>query len=408
MSLDIAHTTPAIDELRTSCASTQAIADAPAEIRIIRTLTEVEQVREFWCSWNRDRDCDIDFCLNFVWTRPEFLRPHVIVIYRQGRPDAMLIGRIERTKMSSRIGYFKTPEISAKLLTFPSQSLLGSATYPNCELFGISIFESLRHHECDAALLQELDTGSPMLQEALRRTGIASRDHVWQAKAHSSLRLSSSADQVWNGLSSGLRADVRRKKRKLVREFGAGAKIRCFRSPDEVEDAIPQIENIARKTYQRGLGVGFQDTQEMRRRLQFLAERGWLRIYLLTLNEEPSAFWVGTIYGGSFSSDYLGFDTKFGNYSPGTYLLSEIVEDLCRFGVSNLDFGAGESRYKERFSNSHWHEGSVYMFAPDFKGVALNAVHTFAGVIQVVAKRILQRTHLLSATKRLWRGRMVE
>ena len=42
-------------------------------------------------------------------------------------------------------------------------------------------------------------------------------------------------------------------------------------------------------------------------------------MYLLTLNDEPSAFWIGCVYNGNFSSDYLAFDPKFSEHSPGRF-----------------------------------------------------------------------------------------
>jgi len=129
-------------------------------------------------------------------------------------------------------------------------------------------------------------------------------------------------------------------------------------------------------------------------------------MYLLTLNEEPAAFWVGTVYQGSFTSDYLSFDPKFSDYSPGIFLLGEAIEDLCRSGVARLNFGAGEGRYKERFSNCHSTEASVYIFAPGLKGIALNGVRTAVGSIESLAKKALERSRLLPTVKRLWRSKL--
>src|ERR1035437_4668742 len=74
-------------------------------VRIARSIGEVEAIREIWTAWKSHRDSDIDFCLEFVWSGEAFIRPHVIVIYRYGRPDAMLVGRLERARMNSKVGY---------------------------------------------------------------------------------------------------------------------------------------------------------------------------------------------------------------------------------------------------------------------------------------------------------------
>lgn len=383
-----------------------APSSAPAiEIRVARTIAEVEAIREIWSAWNFSRDTDLDFCLEFVWSLEGFERPHVIMLYRNGIPDAMLLGRVDRVKMAPRLGYLQLPGMSARLLTFPSDGFLGKASPENCETLVRSVLDALRQGEADAALLQQVDTESPLMQKALRLPNVASRDYVLEPMPHSVLNLSKDSEAVWLGLSSGSRADVRRKKRKLIREFGSGARIQCFREPAELDSAILLVEAIAKKTYQRALDVGFRDTEPMRRRLRFLAEHGWLRMYLLTLNDEPSAFWIGCVYNGNFSSDYLAFDPKFSEHSPGTFLLGEVIDDLCHSGVGKLNFGAGEGRYKERFSNCQWTEASVYIFAPKLKGITLNAVRTAVGLIKNTAKKALG-SRLLPTVKKFWRSRL--
>jgi hypothetical protein len=293
-----------------------------------------------------------------------------------------------------------------RALTFASTGFFGNASPENCEALVRSILNALQQKEANAAHLQQVNTESPLFHSALKLPGIASRDHVPQLTPHSLLNLSANPEDVWQGLSSGVRSDIKRKKKKLLRQFEAGARFQCFREPGELETAVPLVESIAKKTYQRALGVGFQDTEPIHKRLQFFAERGWLRMYLLTLNEEPSAFWVGTVYQGTFTSDYLAFDPKFSDYSPGMFLLSEVIDDLCKTGVQRLNFGAGEGRYKERFSNCHSTEASVYIFAPGLKGMALNSVRTAMGSIENMAKKTLERTRLLPTVKRLWRSRL--
>jgi CelD/BcsL family acetyltransferase involved in cellulose biosynthesis len=85
------------------------------------------------------------------------------------------------------------------------------------------------------------------------------------------------------------------------------------------------VEEIARKTYQRGLGVGFADTTRMRQRLELAARKGWLRAYLLYLGERPCAFWIGMLYGDTFVSDYTGYDPDLRQFSPGIGLVMRMI-----------------------------------------------------------------------------------
>jgi hypothetical protein len=380
--------------------------DVPGvELRVMRSAAEVERIRGIWSGWPSHRDSEIDFCLEFGWTRKEVVRPHVIVLYRQGQPEAMAVGWIERTQMRSQIGYLKLPGLPAQLLNFSYGGFLGNLSAENSEELIRSIMGALRSGEADVAGLDHLSIGSPLHSRALAASGFATRDHFVQPDPHNVMVLPTNVDELYKGFSQGLRAEVRRKKKKLLADFGESVVIRCYRQADEVEEACPLLEEVAKGTYQRGLGVGFRDSEEMRRRLRFCARKGWLRIYVLTIAGKPCAFWIGTLYNGSFLSDYNSYDPQYRNYSLGTYLLISVVEEFCKEGVQNIDFGFGPAEYKERFGNTMLMESSVYIFAPKLKGLVLNTIRTTTCSVDAAVKKVLERTKLLPRIKRLWRER---
>ncbi len=378
---------------------------APLTVRIARSFAEVEEIRQVWSAWPSHRDSDIDFCLEFGWTREEVVRPHVIVIYRDGRADAMLVGWIERTRLKSKIGYLRLPGTPALVLNFSYGGFLGNASIENSEAVTQSIMGSLRDGEADMAGLDHLGSGSALLDRAMLASGFVTRDHFVRAEAHNVMLLPATVDELYRGFSQGLRAEVRRKRKKVLADFGETVTIRGYHQESEVDEAAPLLEEVAKGTYQRGLGVGFRDTEQMRQRLRFCARKGWLRIYVLTIAGKPLAFWVGTLSNHSFLSDYNAYDAGYRNYSLGTYLLISVVEELCTSGVKNVDFGFGPAEYKERFGNSVLMESSVYIFSPKPKGFLLNTIRSTTCLIDSAARKLLERTNLLSKIKKLWRNR---
>jgi hypothetical protein len=375
-------------------------------VRVARTFAEIEAIREIWSGWKSHRDSNVDFCLQFVWSGEEFIRPHVIAIYRDGQPEAMLVGRLERVRITSKIGYLRLPGIPSHALLFSYGGLLGNASDENSSEIVKSIMASLREGEADVAVLDHPRVGSALYEGALRAPGFATRDRLQKPAVHYMMRLPADMKDVYPALSANHRSDLKRKAKKLAADHQGRVKVCCYREPGELDDVIPQVEEIAKKTYQRGLGVGFQDNEGMRRRLRLCAEKGWLRIYVLHLSDTPCAFWIGTLYQGSFCSDYLAFDPRFSAYSPGTFLLMQVVEEFCRAGVKEIDFGPGEGRYKEQFGNSPSMEASVWIYSPTLKGLLVNTVRTTAGLIDDTMRKILERTNVLPKVKKLWRERL--
>jgi hypothetical protein len=266
--------------------------------------------------------------------------------------------------------------------------------------------DSLNHGEADVAFLHQPCEDSLLYQRALSLPSIWCTDHLTNPEPHHAMRLPENIEQVYEGFSHGLRGQLRRKQKKVLKEFNGSVKFTCFRNADELDRVFEQAEGIAKKTYQRGLGVGFEDTKAMRGRLNLCAQMGWLRAGMLYIEDRPCSFWIGTVYDGVFVSDFLAFDPDFRDYSPGSYLLITMIEEFCKEGVKAIDFGFGPGEYKERFGNSQLRETSVYIFAPGFKGITLNALRTMTVLAENLVKKTLQRTKLLPRIKRLWRDRL--
>ena len=376
-------------------------------IRTLKTPAEVEEVRPFWSTLPSHRDCDIDFCLESVWSRREVLRPHVIVLYRNETPVAMLVGRLERTHVRSKIGFLHLPGVWANTLVFSYKGLLGSASLENSEHFVTAIVAALRLGEADMALLEKADKDSSLFTAALTKPSWTSRDHIATPAVHHLMALSADFKSVYRGLSGNHRSELKRKAKKMLADHPDAIRICCYRQASDLESIIPQIEEVATKSYQRQMQVGFVTTDEMLKRLRFCAEKGWLLIYMLYVRSEPVAFWIGTVYEGSFCSDYLAFDPRYADYSPGTFLLTRMIEEFCKAGTKEIDFGFGESRYKERFGNRRLLEASVCICAPTLKGLALNTIRTVAAFVDVGARKTLDNTNMLPRLKRVWRRRIV-
>lgn len=376
-------------------------------ILLLRSAAELEGLRESWSSWPGNRDSEIDSFLNFIDSNPATVCPHVLAVYRNGRPDAILAGRIDRGHIVCRIGYLKL-KLPARILCFVYGALRGNDSQQNCELFLDSIQQSLSGGAADVAYLNFLREGSILYELARKKPGLLSRDYVRVSQMHFMATLPATVDEFYKGLSSGARWQAKSRQRKLQKDFGGDVKVRCFRLPSEIEEMTRDVEEVAKKSYQRGLGIGFADTPETRQHLLLKAERGWLRGYVLYLAGKPAAFWTGDVNEGTFGSDHLGYDPAFAKYSPGMCLILRAIEsffDGSEEGISAIDFATGTAQYKEVLSTEVSREISVYIFAPSVKGFILNLVRTVVGGLDSTAKKALARGNLLQKIKKAWRTR---
>ena len=369
-------------------------------------MPALESLRDVWTSWKGHRDSDIDFFKEFLRTRPEVIRPHVIVLYRNGVPDAMLVGRLEQTKLTFRLGYLHLPGVSARMLIFSQGGARGNISHANSAELIRSVNASLRCGEADCAFLHQVDAASPLFQAAVTIPAFATRDHLTLPEPRYAMMLPETVEKLYESFSRAVRQGFRKKKNRLSREFAGRFRTECVTTAAGLERVIPHLEAIAAKTYQRGLGVGFADTPQIREMFHFFAEKRWLRIYILYLNDKPCSFWTGTVHDDLFASDYTGYDPEFRDHSVGGVIAITMIEDLIRQGVKEAEFGAGQAEYKQHFSNCQTMEANIHIFAPTVKGALINAARTLTVSTDRLLKRLLERTKFLPALKKFWRGHL--
>ena len=394
---------------------TLAAGAAPSDgmqIRVARDFAEVESLREAWSKWPGHRDSEIDFYLMIVRSYPEVLRPHVIALYRNGQPEAILIGRLEEKKLAFKVGYLTLFRPKARCLDFVYDGLRGNASPENTEILVREVTNCLRSGEADLALLEFIPIDSVLYRYSKTLPGFLSRDTSPSRTGHESLKLPPSIDELYKRMSSKRRSEIRRKAKKFVAQATAGINIVCYRQPEQLDRIFQDVEEIAKKTYLRGLGTGFEDNALVRARLELCARKGWLRAYVLYVGDRPCAYWIGMLCGETFYGEYVGYDPEYRLLSPGMYVMLNVIETFCNGTsgdtVREVDFGFGNAEYKSALCNSSSVESSVFMFAPTFKGLRLNFTRTAARMVDNAGRKTVAHANWLQKIKKTWRGRLAK
>ena len=385
-----------------------AITESPpcaASVVVLTTIEEMESVRQVWESWPGNRDSDLAYFTGAVLSLPGVLRPHVLVVYRDGRPDAILVGRLEESVMDCKIGYLHFRP-RTRILYFVYGALRGCDSRENCELLIGEVMRNLAAGEAAVAYLNFLRTETEAYQAARNIPGFFTRDHIQRVQPHFIAVLPDDGGQFRHTLSTKVRKNLRWQAKKLIEDFAGAVIVHRYTAVSDFDRALAIVEQIAQESYQRGLGVGFVDNKEIRARLEFKARRGWLHIYVLEVGGEPAAYWIGDANGRTFGSEFLGYDPAFAKYSPGMFLLVDVIEKFCDDPASEIreiDFGAGDAQYKETLGNSIWQEAAVYVFAPSVKGWGLSGLRVLTGSTDHVLRRCLARTDLIRKARKWWR-----
>lgn len=378
--------------------------DGGVEVCCARTVEEVERLRPVWQRLQRHPNTDIDFYLTILKSRPQIERPCVILVRRGGQPRLLLIGRIEKRPLELTLGYKNLRGPMARVMMILYEGVLGKGDAEDYALVLEQLQRMLRGGEFDLAEFNHLDVHSPMYAQATTRPSPVCRANGKLANPHLRLSLPATYAAYQAGLSRGTRKTLRRYGHRLLRDWGERLSLRCYRGTEDLETVLHDAETVARKTYQRGLGVGFQAGPEMRRRIRLELERGWLRAYFLYMDGEPAAFSLINCYRGIAYANETGYDPAYGGYRIGHYLNERIVEELCaERSVQALDYGLGDAEYKRAICDQVWEEKPVLIFAPTWRGLNLHALYSLFGVLRRVGRVAMEKVYLLPTLKRRWR-----
>jgi CelD/BcsL family acetyltransferase involved in cellulose biosynthesis len=261
--------------------------------------------------------------------------------------------------------------------------------------------------EADLVRLRAVPVGSPLHRLARTEPSFLTRQHGAKPAAHWELELPATLDEFLRGLSGSTRESVRRYSRKLAKEYGDRLEIRVFRDPGEIDELFRDVEAVAAKTYQGGLGVAFSGDPLQRSLTELALERGWFRAWMLYLDGAPVAFWHGEAYRGVFRIGIPGYDPALASLRVGTYVFVRMVEDLCADdNVDTIDYGFGDAEYKRRFGTRNRLEEDVLVFAPTLRAVRINLVRSSLLTGVDVVTRMLARTDAVERLKRGWRRRL--
>lgn len=218
------------------------------------------------------------------------------------------------------------------------------------------------------------------------------------------LRCEGSFEDYMGRFSSKHRKNLRR----MLRTFqdavaGEDQPIRVERR-EEVDSFVDQAVAISRKTYQWSLlGLGLREPDDLKKYLSFLADRGWLRCYLLRSKDTPCAFIIGFQYGSRYYLDDMGYDPGWRDYSVGKVLQLKLIEDLFTYNRPEV-YDLGEyGAHKDEFGTENYLQGKIFLFRRRAYTGLVRAGHRGCGAITQVSSTLLERFGWKSRLKKLIR-----
>ena len=167
------------------------------------------------------------------------------------------------------------------------------------------------------------------------------------------------AGQTWKSFQAALgpkhRYNFHRRLKNLHREFDA--RFECVVSEDKRSAALGTLVALHNKRMQeRGGSDGLHTAQLVafhEELTQLALSKGWLRLFVLTLNGDiAAAALYGFMYRKKFYFYQSGFDPRYSPYSVGLVTMGLAIEAAIEDGANEFDLLHGDEKYKSLWAKT--------------------------------------------------------
>jgi hypothetical protein len=185
-------------------------------VEVLRDVADMEMLRDFWLACNPLRDANPDLFRFLIDTRRQGDTPHILTLRAGGELKALLVGRLIRTRLPIKIGYFRVPSPELRMLII--SGWLGEIDETRAALFVDFLRRLLAKGEANAALLSYPELTSPLARQALAQPTFACRDHFIIREHHPILDLPIGDKSFLASLSQNQRYQQRKRDRELAKD----------------------------------------------------------------------------------------------------------------------------------------------------------------------------------------------
>lgn len=193
------------------------------------------------------------------------------------------------------------------------------------------------------------------------------------------------------GLNGKLRADLRRRRRRLEEQGDVSVELHDGRA--NLEALLDEGYRVEASGWKGKEGTAIISVPETRQFYtdvaRWAASRGWLRLGFLRLNRIALAFEYAIQEGGAYYRVKGGFDPEYRSFSPGKLLIQDTIRIAFEHQLSSFQFLGHDEPYKLEWTGTSREYPLLHAFGPTVQGRLEWSAYTY---VRPLAVRIGLRT----------------
>lgn len=354
----------------------------------IATIIEFQESKDIWNRLALSMYLPSIFCTwEWIYTWWEhfgsYYEPIILFIYK----DAVLIGILPLAYNKTKKGVLTGRRLSycGSIELYPDHlDIICSKEDAIFCLDAVFEFLKLEFKNWDVLDISLVSAGSDILSY-LNKKDFCFSTNIRQTSVAPFINLSSSFDDYLNFFDSKKRYNLRKKQRRLYEQ---GFKYAEYNNISESDNSLRILFELHKqRAEKKSITSTFQgkDIFEFHNIFSQRINKNdclWLRF--INNEKRTIAAFYGFAFGGCLFYYQLGIDPEWENYSPGTVLFYEVINEAFVTGLKEFDFLRGNEEYKNRWTKSHRLLFAVNIYNKTFHGAFLRIIFYLKSLIKKI------------------------
>jgi CelD/BcsL family acetyltransferase involved in cellulose biosynthesis len=192
-----------------------------------------------------------------------------------------------------------------------------------------------------------------------------------------------------------LRRSIKTSISRLEGDYPGAVDFACIADPQELTSAMERLEELIRnRCHAKRLLTDWNDSTftNFHRTIARLAlNRGWLRLYTLTVKDRVIAVIYAFRFRDCVHGYNAGFDIDWSKYGPGRLILAYCVQTAIQEAASELVMGRGNAEYKFAWTD-HVRVENEILFSSNWRGDLWIRCGNFERGLRIKARQLLARS----------------
>jgi hypothetical protein len=246
-------------------------------------------------------------------------------------------------------------------------NLVGEISYDSLQAITNSVWKNFPH--IDVIYLHSVNVDSSIweiLQENNRKVDKAPVHMPDVERIFHYINSIKTHQEYINGFKSKQRISFKRKIKKINEAFPGKVELHRIDHIEDLDYLTVSAKKILKNSWKaQNLSQPIPESIKNEVFLRRATEKGFLRSYVLSLDDNPCAFAVGFLYNGIYHCTDTAYDINYAKHSPGTVLLYKAIEDIINSDqIKIIHFGITDAQYKRELCNCHTREASLMIMRP--------------------------------------------